>query len=652
MQAPSDNSWEYRIRRLAARHRWLSTGLPTVAVGIVTVLLSIRVHQLESERIDQQFQTDAQQMADRLNDRIALHQETIRSISSLYRASHEVSRTEFDRFVASALESQNMIQALEWIPRVSAAQRQSFEAAVRAEGLPEFRLKRRLDDNHWAGEETAWADEYFPVCFISPLRGNEHALGIDLGSCPIRRQAIERARDTGLPTATAPVVLARAEQSVPALPSGDARADEASEPNPGDSLGVLLFVPIYRNDQPTETIEQRRENLVGFALGVTRIPDLIRSAFSESASSEMALQVRDRDGVLICEIGRQPSGTSTSSSFTQTADCSIGGTNWSLNFTSLPTWVRAQRGNTAGFLAFGGALVVLLVFTVLQSITRRATSIECLVCERTTALRTATETIRRNRDELMQAKRVLESSNQHLKEFAYAVSHDPQAPLRGIAGFTQFLQEEYGEQLDETANGYIDRIITSADRMKKLIQDLLEYSRVESQELRRRPVDLNEVLAAVLELLESEVEEAGATVTQDLLPTICCDREEIAQLLRNLISNSIKYRRETPLLIHISAQFDGQWRLSIEDNGIGIEPSAHDRIFEIFRRLHTQTEYPGSGIGLALCRKIVQRHGGRISVQSEVGQGSRFDVTLPDEAAHLTVLSNAGAAESALCSAL
>ncbi|MAT14827.1 MAG: histidine kinase, partial [Planctomyces sp.] len=224
----------------------------------------------------------------------------------------------------------------------------------------------------------------------------------------------------------------------------------------------------------------------------------------------------------------------------------------------------------------------------------------------------------------------LRESNQELKQFAYVASHDLQTPLRSIAGFAHFLKDDYHGKIDATADDYIDRIIAGCERQRILINDLLTYSRLENGTVRQGEVDLNKVLSDVLEAIKLTIEEAKAAVTSDELPTVLGDESQMFQVLQNLIENGIKYNKSGDPRIHLSAKEEnGEWLISIRDNGIGIELEQQTRIFEIFRRLHTQQEYSGTGIGLALCRKIVQRHQGKIWVNSEAGAGSTFHFTLP-----------------------
>ena len=233
--------------------------------------------------------------------------------------------------------------------------------------------------------------------------------------------------------------------------------------------------------------------------------------------------------------------------------------------------------------------------------------------------------------ELEQRARELERSNAELEQFAYVASHDLQEPLRTISSYTELLAEEYRDRLDEEANEYIDFIVDGAARMQQLIKDLLAFSRVETKGKAFAPSSCESVIQKVLVNLKLAIEERQAVVTYDALPAVVADESQMHQLLQNLISNALKFRSQAPPYIHISATLhQDEWEFCVRDNGIGIDPEYFEQIFEIFQRLHSRRHYAGTGIGLAICRKIVQRHGGRIWVDSAPGEGASFYFTLPN----------------------
>jgi PAS domain S-box-containing protein len=224
----------------------------------------------------------------------------------------------------------------------------------------------------------------------------------------------------------------------------------------------------------------------------------------------------------------------------------------------------------------------------------------------------------------------LERSNKDLEQFAYVASHDLQEPLRMVSSFTQMLERRYKDKLDADANDFIGFAVDGAYRMQVLINDLLMYSRVGTRGKPFEPTDMNEVLGEAIANLSVAISENHAKITNDELPTIPVDASQIVQLFQNLLSNSIKFRANNTPFVHVSfTERSDEWVFSVKDNGIGIAPAYYERIFVIFRRLQTKGEYPGTGIGLAICKKIVERHGGKIWVESELGKGSTFYFTIP-----------------------
>ncbi len=224
----------------------------------------------------------------------------------------------------------------------------------------------------------------------------------------------------------------------------------------------------------------------------------------------------------------------------------------------------------------------------------------------------------------------LARSNEDLEQFAYVASHDLQEPLRMVTSYVQLLAKRYGGKLDADANEFIDFAVDGAVRMRKLINDLLTYSRVGTQGKELSPTDSEAALAQSVKDLEVTIEENGALVTHDPLPMVMADRPQLGQLFQNLIGNAIKFRGTEPPRVHISASRNGKgWIFSVRDNGIGIAPEYSERIFIIFQRLHGRQEYAGTGIGLAICKKIVERHGGHIWVESDLGKGATFCFSLP-----------------------
>ncbi|MFP8953424.1 MEDS domain-containing protein [Natrialbaceae archaeon A-arb3/5] len=237
--------------------------------------------------------------------------------------------------------------------------------------------------------------------------------------------------------------------------------------------------------------------------------------------------------------------------------------------------------------------------------------------------------------EQKQHEQKLEASNERLEQFAYAASHDLQEPLRMVTSYLQLLENRYGGSFDDDGEEFLEYAVNGADRMRNMIDALLEYSRIDTQGEPFEPVELDMVLGDVLNDLQLQIGENDATITTEQLPRVNGDASQLRQVLQNLLTNAITYSGAQPPQIHIDAERRGRkWKISVHDDGIGIDPDDQDRVFTVFDRLHSREEYEGTGIGLALCQRIVERHDGEIWVESEPGEGSTFSVTLPATDVH------------------
>lgn len=232
--------------------------------------------------------------------------------------------------------------------------------------------------------------------------------------------------------------------------------------------------------------------------------------------------------------------------------------------------------------------------------------------------------------QLEASKQVLEQANMELKQFAYIAYHDLQSPLRSVTGFIHLLKMKLEDKLDGEAADWMRRVTEATEQMQTLIQDLATFSKVDSRARPFSMVAFGDVLNDAVSQLEPSIRDSGGRVTFGQMPQVFGDRSQLAQLMDNMIGNGLKYHGDKPPHVHISAQrSEGMWTFCVRDNGIGIDPQHAEKIFEVFQRLHHKNEYPGTGIGLAVCRRIVARHGGRIWVDSSLSLGSTFHFTIP-----------------------
>ena len=275
---------------------------------------------------------------------------------------------------------------------------------------------------------------------------------------------------------------------------------------------------------------------------------------------------------------------------------------------------KDAHGNVLG--VFAAARDVTLLNQAEAELRRSRDSLEVLVKERTA--------------DLEAANRNLARSNESLEQFAYVASHDLQEPLRVMASYSQLLEKRYKDKLDQDAKDFIAFIVDAASRMQRLITDILAFSRVGRKDLAPAEVDFNEAVNKVLYGMSATIELSKGEVTYDKLPVLMAHETSIMQVFQNLVGNALKFRSEESPRIHISAKRDdGSWIFSVKDNGLGIEPQYHDRVFQIFQRLHSKEKYSGTGIGLSICKKIVSNYGGKIWIESERGKGSTFYFTMP-----------------------
>jgi signal transduction histidine kinase len=444
--------------------------------------------------------------------------------------------------------------------------------------------------------------------YLEPQRGNEEAFGFDFVSEPHRRAALQRTLRSGRPEATAPVRLAQESGNQSGflvmlsvrdklgLPEGVAYA--------AFRMGELVdrVVPRSRRGADIEIFD------VGSVRGAPAPLGRAQRTYADAGAGEAG---RRGGG------GGEPAHPFGS----RTIAFDVMGRRWTLRY--VPDHSLARNGQTLLDwvpLIIGLALAALAAWLLGSSLRteRRAVAL----AER------MTESLRTSQTELAR-------SNAELERFAYVASHDLREPLRTITSFLGLLDRRHRDRLDDDGREFIELAIQGARRMDSLIAELLEYSRTGRGATGPEPADLDAAWRLAVRNLSAAIEESGAEVTADALPVVMADRGEMVQLLQNLLGNAIKYRDKPRPRIHAEAVRRGdEWHVSVTDDGPGIDPRHHDRIFVLLQRLHRDDEIEGTGMGLAICKKIVEHHGGRIWVESREGMGARFTFALPaaDEA--------------------
>lgn len=395
------------------------------------------------------------------------------------------------------------------------------------------------------------------------------------------------------------------------------------------------------------------EKFEGFIVGIFNTDDLFDSILPSELAGLYSVEVLKGDN----ELYAKKYGAFTDAKWSHESALNLTGADWTVRVRPTPAALRQMRTSLPEVILAAG-LIMSLLFTLAvhyaqtsQSRTEAAEAANIKlgqeVMERKRAeeeaeshaaeladanARLELEVVERKKAEETVARHSaeLERSNAELEQFAYVASHDLQEPLRVIAGYVQLLSKRYRGKLDSDADEFISFVVDGTNRMQLLINDLLAYSKVGSRDRVCNPCDCNSIVRETMTTLKAAIDESKATVTHDQLPTIMADQFQLKQLFQNLIGNAIKYRGKKPPEVHISSMINGnEWLFSVQDNGIGIDPKYHDRIFVIFQRLHGKGEYSGTGIGLAICKKVVENHNGRIWVKSVPETGSTFYFTIP-----------------------
>ena len=563
---------------------------PLVLLFAVVVALFVFVRQREQSRIETEFRTAGEEIHQRLHVRLNNTLGALSSIEGFYASSQAVEPQEFETFAQRLVTRLEGVSALSWTPVVADPGRAAFEARLQRAGYAGFRITER--DAAGALRAAPRREFYVPIEGIAPAAGNEQVLGFDAASDPARAEAMELARDSGQAVATARVQLAQ-----------------------GTGPGVLVMLPVYRHGPRDDTLAARRHNLLGYAVAVFNLGTLLEDSTRRAGAGGLELTLEDIGGAQPELLFGQRGGGLRD--LRQAFAINFAGRSWQLELRLAEQALVERQSWGAWFVLAGGLLLTGLLGILLLLSLGRTAHIEALVTERTEALRRTAAQLAR--------------SNRELEQYAYVASHDLKAPLRTIASFAQLLVQRHGGRLEGEGREFLDFITAGVDRMQVLIDDLLQLSRVDARKLEVSPLSMRVAVDRACGALAADLEASHARVTIGELPFVRGDLNMLSQLWQNLIGNAVKFQRpgRAPEIRIKAVEGADDWRFSIGDNGIGIAPDHREQVFGVFRRLHTMEEFSGTGIGLAICKKVVQLHGGEIWVEAAAGEGSTFTFTLP-----------------------
>ncbi len=578
--------------------------LPVIITAVAGVMLSLWgflfLQGREQQVLEANFRSMARDQVATIEREIQANLEVLESLRAFYSAVPAAGFEEFTSFVQPLLQQHRTIQALEWIPRIPLEERSEYVSQARSH-YPQFEITERQAQGVMVPAGTR--SEYFPVYQVAPYEGNEAALGFDLASNPTRLQALEAARASRQPTATARITLVQEDSN---------------------QFGFLVFSPVYEAGE-LRTAGDHSRSLKGFVLAVYRVGDMIEKSLSYLTEQSLSLRVEDRSSDTASDLlfGVEHSAPAAAGLSYQ-ADIAVADRRWTVRCTATPE-LLADYDTTQRWFFLGAALLFTTAAAGFVGVSRnREVRVAELVRARTGELSASKKVAEKRAEELSEA-------NQELEQFAYAASHDLQEPVRTLVSFSTFLREDLGDELSPEAATDLEHITNAARRMQRLVRDLLALSRASRSALQMTEVALEDCVRDSLDALRERVTETGARVEQMQLPVVSGDRRLLTQLFQNLLSNAMKFQcgKETPAITIAARRQDSMWLVEVKDNGIGIEQEYADQIFAPFKRLHGLEDYEGSGVGLAICRRAVERHSGRIWVESKPGNGSRFQFTLP-----------------------
>lgn len=544
------------------------------------------------------FEYQTEEIENAIRDKTNVYEQVLWGSAGLFNASSEVSRDEWNKYVSSLDLAKNWpgVQAMGFVTRLDPEEVAEHVAAVRSEGFANYTI-----------QPEGPREEYSSIVFLEPYDPiNEQVMGFDLLSYPIAETAMTQASDSGLAATLGAI-------------------DLVPDPDGDDQRGFLTFAPVYETKSIPEQEIERQQNVQGWVFAAFKMGDLMNGILT-SNSGDIDFEIFDGDDASLEQLlfdsdggfaGDQPP---PDSDFHSTKFVELQGQEWMIVFSSGDNFLSSSEANSPTLIAVIALIFNGFLFFVIKTLGashRRE--------------RDGKDLLKIRSDELEEHTARLEQSNGDLEKFAHIASHDLQEPLRNLGSYASLLSDNYKDKLGEEGDRWLGYIAESSQRMSGLLRDVLNYASMEGEDEPLTTVDLDKVLNIVLDDFAQVIDAEGIVIDRQRLPVVEGDIVQLGRLFQNLVGNAIKYKSDTGQhRVSIGVSERGtDWRFSVRDNGIGIKPEYHERVFEVFRRVAPRSKYAGTGIGLSVCHKVIQRHGGTIGVDSVPGQGSDFWFTLP-----------------------
>jgi signal transduction histidine kinase len=583
---------------------------------IITIIAYFISNEWVMEASKSRFTFKAEDIHTAIKKRMNEQESALWGGVGLFNASYKVTREEWKMYVKSLRLKKYLpgLQGYGFAEAVRHDDKQSHIEKIRKEGFPNFKIsppgKREI---------------YSSIIYLEPFQDrNLRAFGYDMFSEPTRREALERARDTGEVAVSGKVTLVQ-------------------ETENDVQFGFLMFLPVYHQHMPTTTVEEKRFALIGYVYSPFRIKDLM-SGILGKGDSVIDFRIYDSSikERLLYDSSNQytPELVTKENQFITSRPLTIGGRPWLLEFRSKPGFISQSEQTQPLLVAAGGILIDILLFLTISSLSSQRKRANDLALHMTDELRLAkvkAEIGEKNETELrkleQETNKKLKNANEGLLGFNRIVAHDLRSPLKRIEAFLNILKQDYVTDLDEEGKNVFDRIESASIRMRNLLDSLLEYTRCSNFLDEGETVLINNFIERALDNFDFET--SNANIQVDLYADTTCsitgNEDLLALVMQNLIGNSIKFNDRDIPSIFITNQLlpNNMLEISVSDDGIGIAPQYAEKVFSIFSRLHNEEDYEGTGIGLAICKKIITDHNGTIIIDQSYNQGTRVVITLP-----------------------